>query len=711
MKTMKKTIALLLTLMMLLSLGCFTSFADGEGTGEQEVKSVTIYNNEVNGFYVGPPDSEITVVPDIIQSGKPLETALVTIDAPINNPSADGLVVDVSTGDIIINVNGGVTGDSDGIDAKITGGITEINVEGNVEGKASTNAGISASTKTGGQLAVNVGRTDEKGDVIVSGDVMSAGTGIKATNYGDMEINVTGGVTGTGNDGINATNITGKMTVNVGGSVSGGGFGIQSTNIDTDTGSITINVGKDVEGSIDSDNSGTTSIQVGGNVTGIISATNYNGSTTISIAGSVTEETAKTDGINIKNQDSIKQNSNNQDSIKQDSKNQNSENQVTVTVGGNVTGAADGVEVENLIGSTDINIKESVEGKSGDGIRVKNSNEYLNEGDSDVQLIKDSRGEEVTVTVGGSVTGAEDGIEIQNDTGIAAVTVAGDVTAEKAGIKLESGADNTDSNIKTTVEVDGILNAGETPILIGEGITEKNVSITVWSVEVNDQQAKDGEIVKADSKSTEEKANAVENNIRYIIKVGESGKDYKGLSFVNAEKGESGYYAAKAYDETDETEDNVVTLKIASEYKLLAIVHSKNDKTSRKDVIVQDNDGNYKLLIPKGGGVWLELSLEKIEAPATEDYTIYALGTVLAKDGKSLMTIFNSRNYTIAYADGTNEKGSFRFADGQMIFTNPDKEGITPTVDGDGNAVYPFGETEFAFSKTVLDAIQAGRSF
>ena len=369
----------------------------------------------------------------------------------------------------------------------------------------------------------------------------------------------------------------------------------------------------------------------------------------------------------------------------------------------------------NMIG---IDISNSGSGSKTVIIQPGNGNET---GGVKAQAYKAESNTENSKTV---TQGTATGIKVNNTSSKGVVTVLADgeveasVNSRDNGIPGESGIGlDLSGNGQINITADSISVAdGGTPVQIGEGVSD-NVSITVWKVEINDQKAEDGQIVKADENNTANNAEAVENNIRYIIKVGKSGKDYNGLLFDdnneddNLKKSESGYYAARAYDETEAT---VVTLKAAKDYKLLAVIHDDKDETGKSDVIVQDGDGNYKLLIPKGGGVWLEVKLEKIEAQETAEaveYTIYALGTALAKDGKSRMTLFNSRNYTIAYADGTNEKGSFRFADGQMIFTNPEKEEITPTVYGDGNAVYPFGETEFEFSKTVLDAIRAGRSF
>ena len=116
MKTIKKSLSLLLALMMLLSLGSFTAIAeDGDGqTTETEVVSsandlpdiggVTVHNNENYGFQV--TDSQnIETNPVVIPNSYATITAgQVTIKADIDSGNGgSGLTVNDSTGNIVID--------------------------------------------------------------------------------------------------------------------------------------------------------------------------------------------------------------------------------------------------------------------------------------------------------------------------------------------------------------------------------------------------------------------------------------------------------------------------------------------------------------------------------------------------------------------------------------------------------------------------------
>ena len=173
-------------------------------------------------------------------------------------------------------------------------------------------------------------------------------------------------------------------------------------------------------------------------------------------------------------------------------------------------------------------------------------------------------------------------------------------------------------------------------------------------------------------------------------------------------------------------------------------MEGSNDTT--KSVLTQDADGVYHILIPKGGGMWINVKMEKIEpapAPAPEpapapaadsgyDYVVFVLGTITAGDG-SILTIYSNRNYTVDYADGAKEKGVYKFVydgqllpdgsgekgsyrwlnDGLLIFTSSEQEVRTPEMDEDtGDATYTFrSNTQFLIESDIVSMIRAGRKF
>ena len=269
------------------------------------------------------------------------------------------------------------------------------------------------------------------------------------------------------------------------------------------------------------------------------------------------------------------------------------------------------------------------------------------------------------------------------------------------------------------VFVEGEVSANQNSFLLTDStLTSENVAITVWSASSN----KDGQIVgiqetgnKSEDAALNQHAGDIESNIRYIIKIGDSGKEYDNLEIGGAavkDDSTHGYYVARAYDETEAT---IVSLKAVEGYQLVGVVHDEKDHTIRQDIIVQDTDGNYLLLIPHGGGLWISVSLEKIPEPSDDsssyEFVLMALGRIIAKDG-SVLTIYNNRTYTVAYADGSNDNGTWKVADSLLVFTSSAGEEIAPELNADGDAVYTFkAGTEFVISPDIVNAVQSYRMF
>ncbi len=368
----------------------------------------------------------------------------------------------------------------------------------------------------------------------------------------------------------------------------------------------------------------------------------------------------------------------------------------------------------------------------------------------------------VTAVVGESGIIADGGAEITSgsgDVGAAlcigdgasvSLDVAGDVIAKNGtGIELETrhnlpSTDKEEPDPGTiNVFIEGTVSGGKESFLLNSGDLESsNVSLTVWSATENEngnilgtldydnvrkslteeiEEAKaqgDEEMVKnleqqlanvdKIEKAAIENAAEIEKNIQYIIRVEKESnggyKEYEGLSFGNALAVSNGYYAA--------TEATDVTLKALDGYDVISIVDSENGANT---FVTKDENGVYHILIPKGGGVWLNVKVEKIPEPSDDsssvEFVLMALGRIIAKDG-SVLTIYNNRTYTVAYADGSNDNGTWRIADSLLFFTNSAGEEIAPERNADGNAVYTFkAGTEFVITPDIVNAVQAYRMF
>ena len=173
----------------------------------------------------------------------------------------------------------------------------------------------------------------------------------------------------------------------------------------------------------------------------------------------------------------------------------------------------------------------------------------------------------------------------------------GNITAKDAGIVLEGAG-------KFDILVAGTLKTQGTPILIDKTVNPDNVSITVWKIEEPVQAGgKNEKHVVLEGKLGEAQAvtNAskkVEAGIRYIIKIEPSQEEL--INLEGTEKSH-GYNTAK--------EGETVTLKISvpDGYKLVGAYNGDGDKVPLK----KDDQGNYYVVVPKAGGVYLSAEFEE----------------------------------------------------------------------------------------------------
>ncbi len=173
----------------------------------------------------------------------------------------------------------------------------------------------------------------------------------------------------------------------------------------------------------------------------------------------------------------------------------------------------------------------------------------------------------------------------------------GNITAKDAGIVLE-GAGEFD------ILVTGTLKSEGTPILIDKSVDPDNVSITVWKIEDPVQAGEknekhvvlEGKLGEAQAVTDDSKK--VEAGIRYIIKIEPSQE--KLINLEGTEKSH-GYNTAK--------EGETVTLKISvpDGYKLVGAYNGDGDKVPLK----KDDHGNYYVVVPKAGGVYLSAEFEE----------------------------------------------------------------------------------------------------
>ena len=183
--------------------------------------------------------------------------------------------------------------------------------------------------------------------------------------------------------------------------------------------------------------------------------------------------------------------------------------------------------------------------------------------------------------------------------GSVSLTVKGDVHSYENGLILFNGEGSTAGS--TDVFIEGTLSGEIRSVAVGSANVKDAVSLTVWKAELNHY----GKVAEAIDASLSGEAEKFEKRILYIIKV-EQPEAGGSLSIT----GKDGKDLARSHSEKVANEGDVIVLKadVKNGYKLTA---AYNGKGLRIDLLKNEN-GDYYIIVPKGGGVYLTAELEYI---------------------------------------------------------------------------------------------------
>ena len=254
------------------------------------------------------------------------------------------------------------------------------------------------------------------------------------------------------------------------------------------------------------------------------------------------------------------------------------------------------------------------------------------------------------------VTGSREGqasgenpcaVTIENKCGNTEVIINGNAESDGIGVQV-TGEGNTSVRIEETLSVA----EGGTPILIGQGVTEENLSITVWKIETAGEQAAEECIVgTADISGSAiqpedalyaaaEKAKNAEKSINYIIRI-----DPQQVNNLLPNR------------DTARADESVVITVMTPEYHVLSAVYT--DKGKR--LMAQDNgDGTFTLIVPVGGGVFVHADFEELppeespkptSAEQTQRVESIAEKTPSPSDSRSLISV-KGDTAIIAFGNG-----------------------------------------------------------
>ena len=288
---------------------------------------------------------------------------------------------------------------------------------------------------------------------------------------------------------------------------------------------------------------------------------------------------------------------------------------VLVDVSGDVTAYSDGLAAGVQARTTDGTVGVFAEGD------VVASGEYGKGIEAEVY----DEGGSVSVYAGGDVYayGEESatGIQTYNDGGIVTVAVLGDVVSEDTGIVMDGegesttdvfvGGDVTAEGTAVSIDVENDTAAmnllidgsvsGEHSIVLTEQTVTDNLTLTVWEVVPNEA----GNLIERETDNGYEADEEAEKQMQYIIRV-----DGNNLST----EGTTEY---EGYDVAHEGDTVILKVNVPAGYVLSGAFNG----TDTKVTLEKNADGQYYLVVPRGGAVLLSVTMYKSEEAKKKDIT------------------------------------------------------------------------------------------
>ncbi|WP_352397093.1 hypothetical protein [[Clostridium] aminophilum] len=179
------------------------------------------------------------------------------------------------------------------------------------------------------------------------------------------------------------------------------------------------------------------------------------------------------------------------------------------------------------------------------------------------------------------------------------IRAGGDVNSSSYGVV---DLDQTNGG-QTNVLIEGTL-VSEGPAVVVLKESAENLNLTVWKIETKNEHiaVEDHMESPAEYSSIAKKA---EESIQYILKVENTQENLISLDQTKTQTWSNADGTTSNYHVAHEKERVAVKLNVPNGYK---VDKAYNDAEKTTD-LCRDENGSYYLIVPKGGGVWISVSL------------------------------------------------------------------------------------------------------
>ena len=233
--------------------------------------------------------------------------------------------------------------------------------------------------------------------------------------------------------------------------------------------------------------------------------------------------------------------------------------------------------------------------------------------------------------------------EIQQESGETNVTIAGDVHGDDIGVSLWN-VDNTN------ILIDGTVSGNNSAVLVSNEIIADSLNLTIWEIKPDDEghyiekqigEDEDGNPITVEDEYMLDK-------IQYIIRVEPTQASMIRLLGTTEQDG---------YQVAHEGDTVVVKLNIPNGYMLNGVFGD----VPKECKLLKDGNGDYFLVVPRGGGVFISLDLQRIYVgKKTVKATFYPNGgTVEGKDSPFTIEVVKDTEITLPQPD---EREGYTFA-------------------------------------------------